>query len=197
MIEINLLSGNVKVEATEKKQKPQLNYLLFLLPVALSMLIFFQIYLVFVAVFDSYQYRLWNNKWQQLAPERLAVEKFRQEYLSAPADSKIIEGLMLSNISWSEKLNKISLGLPSGVWLRQISVEPKGFILEGSIISLQHGEMDLARQFIDYLKSDPSFFRGFESLKLNSMQRKRIGGYDIADFTLEGLFKTKEISQRQ
>jgi Tfp pilus assembly protein PilN len=101
----------------------------------------------------------------------------------------MIQQLIGQRINWAEKLNKLSLNLPSGVWFNEIQVNSKEFILKASVISLQKEEMNLINAFIDNLKNDKDFFKDFNNLELNSAQKRVIGGYDVTDFILVGILK--------
>jgi ligand-binding sensor protein len=97
----------------------------------------------------------------------------------------------MKRITWADKLNKLSLYLPSGVWITDISVTSKDFILKGSVISLVKDELTLINTFLDRLKADKEFFINFENIELSSIERRGVGSYEVADFTLNGKLKTK------
>jgi hypothetical protein len=97
----------------------------------------------------------------------------------------------MRKLNWSEKLNKLSLNLPSGIWFNELSVSKKDFILKGSVLSLQKEEMNLVNKFIDSLKKDMVFFKDFTRLELSSIQMKTVVGYDVFDFVLTGKLKSR------
>jgi len=56
-------------------------------------------------------------------------------------------------------------------------------------VSLQQEEMNAINKFMDNLKKDSVFLKDFSNLELTSVQKKVIGGYDIADFVLSAKLK--------
>ena len=104
---------------------------------------------------------------------------------------KAMQQLIASSLVWSEKLNKLSLNLPYGVWFNEMSVNRKELIIKGSVLSLDKQEMGLLNKFIDDLKKDQQFSRDFDKMDISSLQRKTIGGYEVADFVFTLRTKTK------
>jgi Tfp pilus assembly protein PilN len=90
-----------------------------------------------------------NSKWKALASQRKALDQFKSEFAVISQDSKDINQLVAQRVNWSEKLNKLSLGLPGGVWFDEIAVSKNNFLLRGSVVSLQRQEMNLIKAFID------------------------------------------------
>lgn len=189
MIEINLLHEELKGKPKGKKWAIEPNYFLYLIPCVAGIMFALHIYLALLGIVRNYQFRFLSEKWRKLEPQRKALENFNKEYDSQSSDVRIIQQLISSKIDWSQKLNKLSLNLPSGVWFNEISVSQRNFILKGSSLSLQKEEVGLINKFIDNLKSDAEYFKDFNELELGPMQRRTIAGYDIVDFVLQGSLK--------
>lgn len=188
MITINLLPEELKVKPKEKKGPFQFKtrYVLYVMPLVLGVLILTHLYLGIDAILKKGHLEILNRRWKGLEAQRKLAEEFNKEYSLNSQDSQAVQQLRRDRINWSEKLNKISLYLPSGAWLNEISVAGSEFALQGSIISLLRNEMSLITQFIDRLKKDPVFFEDFNNLELRSTQTRKIGSYDITDFVLGG-----------
>lgn len=188
MIEINLLPEDVKLRAKAKKTGSgkgiEAKHLFYIIPALLSALILAHLLLALVSIAKNVQLAMLNGKWQKLEPQRKAFEDFNREFSLLSEDTKAIQQLAQQRINWSEKLNKISLLLPGGVWFNDLSVSQKGLSVQGSVISLQSEEMVLINKFMDNMKSDAAFFKDFTKIELGSVQKRVVGGYDIADFTL-------------
>jgi Tfp pilus assembly protein PilN len=193
MIEINLLPEDLKLALSRRKTSLgiEVRYFLYLIPLTAGLLICLHVYLTALIIAKNSQLAVLNRKWQELEPQRKNFDDFSKENTVFSQDAKALQQLMEQRINWSEKLNKLSLNLPSGVWFNEIAISQKGFILQGSVVSLQKEEMMLIKQLIDNLKNDPGFHRDFSSLVFSSTQKKTIGGYDIVDFVLEGALKPK------
>ncbi len=188
MIEINLLPRELKI----KKQKsfgiaPEI-YLYFI-PAFFGLLILTHICLPGWGILKNYQLSRLNAEWQRLTPQRKELDKFKQEYEFLSQDTRVSQQLAAQRINWSEKLNKLSLNLPSGVWFNEISVSRKDFVLKGAAVSLKKEEMRLINNFMQSLKNDTAFFKDFNTLELNSFQVKTVGGYDTVEFILQGTLK--------
>lgn len=193
MIEINLLPEELKAKPKSQKAIVDIKteYFLYLIPLILCILICVHIFLAGLTFTKNSQLCRLNNKWNSLEPQRKILEGFNKEYAITSEDALIIKQLIERRISWSEKLNKLSLLLPSGIWFNDISISPKDLTLSGSVVSLQKEEMNLIKKLIDNLKNDASFFKDFTNLELGSMQRKTIGGYDVLDFILVAILKSR------
>lgn len=198
MIEINLLPEELKTKTRSKKPASgaepfifETKYIFYIVPLVFSILICTHIYLGLAYFVKSGQLRQLSNKWQSLEPQRKELEVFNSEYAVISENAKAIQQLSQSRINWAQKLNLLSLGLPSGVWYNEISITANDFILQGSVVALQKEELTLINKLISNLKNDPVFFKDFNNLELNSVQKRNIGGYDIADFVLQGALKSK------
>lgn len=193
MIEINLLPEELKAKPKAKKFGVgiEIKYFLYLIPFIIGLLICVHIYLAILNITKNSQLRSLNNKWQELQPQRKILEDFNKEYAILSEDAAAIQQLTKQRINWAEKLNKLSVNLPSGIWFNEISISSGNFILQGSVVSLQKEELSLINKLIDSLKNDTAFFKDFGNLELSSVQKKIIGGYDIADFVLQGTLKSK------
>ena len=202
MIEINLLPEELKGRLKAKTKKYALSsstgpvkfeakYIIYLIPLILGMLICTHVYLGLTFFAKKGNLSQMANKWQGLEPQRKELEVFNAEYSAISEDAKAIQHISRSRVNWAQKINQLSLGLPSGVWYTEISVTPKDFILQGAVVALQKEELTLVNKLISNLKNDPIFFKDFSNLELTSVQKKTIGGYDIFDFILQGELKSK------
>ncbi len=193
MIEINLLPTELKVKPKANKIKLDIKpvKLLYLIPLLLAVLICAHIYLAVVNVIKNNQYRIINARWQKLEPQKKMLEGYSKDNAMLSENAKMIQQLSDQRINWSEKLNKLSFYLPSGVWFNEISNSGKELVIQASVISLQKDEMSLIAKLIDNLKNDPGFLKGLNNLELGPVQHRAIGSYDIADFTLTGAIKNK------
>src|SRR3989338_7751834 len=188
MIETNLLPEELKPKA--KKINLALAWPMYLLGI-IAILVCLHLYLAIGCLIKHRQLGLLEKKWQAMEPERKALEAFNKKYLGAGADASRVEGSLRKRIIWARNLNSLSLSLPSGVWLRALSISGCKFILSGSAVSLQREELNLIKKFIDNLSNEAPFFKNFEALEITSTQRREFGGYDIMDFILTGRIKTQ------
>lgn len=199
MIEINLLPEELKAKAKIKAKpvKPKevhvsqaslekVKYLFYLIPLILGGLLIAHILLACVAIFKNNQLGMLNNKWRTLEPQRKMLADFSQEYAAFSEDEKTVLQAVQQRVGWAEKLNKLSLYLPSGIWFNAIKVSEGNFVLDASVISLQKDEMGLINKLIESLKADPGFFKDFSSLGVGSVNKRTVASFEIADFVLSG-----------
>ncbi len=201
MIEINLLPEELKAKI--KIKSPELvtvrtgkgfnqdQIFIYALPVLLGVLVLVHIYLGFLSIIKNNQLVSLNRKWLDLAPQKKVLDEFNKEYSVVYADAGLIQLLSSQKIFWAQKLNELSLDLPSGVWFSGISISSKNITINGSVISLQKNEVALINKLLENLKADSEFSKDFIGFELSNIQKQSIGGYDISDFVLTGVLKTK------
>ena len=192
MIEINLLSEESKVKTKRiGKVSIESKYFLYLIPLVFAVLIFVHICLAAVGIAKSFQFSQLNSKWKKLKPQREQLNNLKKGYDVVTSGAKVMQELNSRRLNWSEKLNRLSQDLPSGIWFNEILVSRKDFALKASVVSLQKEEMSLINKFIDSLKNDMRFLSDFDKLELGLVQKKSVGGYDVVDFILTAKLKAK------
>lgn len=187
MIEINFLPHELKSKS--RKQGNREAYIRYFILLGLGLLVCTHLYLTITDIFKYYRFRVLDNKWKKLAPQRKITDDLKKEYELLSADAQAVQQLTSQRINFSEKLNKLSLSLPSGIWFSELVFTSQEFNLKGSVISLQKEELGLINKFIVNLKNEKSFFSRFDNLELGSVQRRIIGGYEVIDFVLTGKLK--------
>ncbi|MBM3243902.1 MAG: PilN domain-containing protein, partial [Candidatus Omnitrophica bacterium] len=169
------------------KQVQQLALLI--IPAVFLILILTHIYFLFTGLIGGIQLNSLKTRWDNASVERKALDEFNAEYLFISADAKDIQKFLSERINWSEKLNKLSLSLPEGIWLEHISATGKDFYLKGKAVSLDKSEVSLIRNYVEGIKGQPQFIKNFSSLEITSIQKATKGSYEVADFSLTGSFK--------
>jgi len=201
MIEINLLPEELRVKIKTKSAeystvtKPaafsQEQLFVYAIPILLFVLVCAHIYFVVISISKNNQLVALNRKWVELAPQKKGLDEFNNEYSSVSQDASLAQLLTGKRILWAEKLNKLSLNLPSGVWFNEITINAKDIVIQGSVISFAKEEVNLINKLLENLKEDSEFSKDFVSFELSNVQKKNVGGYDIADFILTGALKVK------
>ena len=193
MIEINLLPDEFKVQVKEKTpaSAADIKRFLFILPVAAVVLVCVHIYLAANNISKNSRLRALTKEWQSMAPQKKDLDDFNKNYSASSDEIKTAQKLTENRIDWSRKLDKLSRDLPAGIWFKGLFIKSGQFNLEGSVISLQNDEMGLIRDFMDALKNDAEFFKGFDNLELGSVQSKAVGSYNVIDFVLSAKLKAQ------
>jgi len=201
MIEINLLPQELRVKTKEKAPEQvivttttgfSLNKLfIYAIPVLLAGFVLVHLYVAVISIAKGGKLVSLEHKWINLGPQKKILDEFNQQYSAASQDAGLAQLLTGQRILWAQKLNKLSLNLPSGVWFNDLSLSKQNFTIQGSVISLQKEELSLINKLLDNLKSDKEFFKDFLNFELTNVQKRPVGTYDIADFVLTGVLKTK------
>lgn len=189
MIEINLLPKESGLKAEKALFALNAEQALYVAALIFGLLVVVHLTLAGIFLAKKSSLTALNKKWQALEPQRKALAQAKKEYEAFTQDARYLSGLLEKRVNWSEKLNRLSMDLPAGIWFNDLSVSPKDFTLKCSVISLKKEEMNLINKFIEALKSDSAFFKDFKSIELASAQMRTVGGYDITDFVLGGALK--------
>jgi len=184
MLEINLLP-----EELQKKNKAtgiETEYFLYIGQWLITIFLAIHIILGGLWIFKTLQLKILNYNWQKLVPQRKILASLKGS-AGAAAEARLSDQL----ISWSEKLNKLSECLPSGIWFNNFLLSPKELVLKCSVISLSKEEMLLINQFLSDLKKDTAFYKDFAKIELGAMNKKTYGSYEVLDFVLTFPLKGK------
>ncbi len=188
MIEINLLPEELR----QKAKKPVSNesvkvipsQVFLVIPGILVLIIIVQIILGVLSIFKSTQLGMLKRQWGIMDVERKQWEELKSGTAQRSLEDKIINQLSSKSLLWAPKLNKLSLLLPGGIWFQELTYSQVGLNLQASVISLQKDEMALINKFMKQLKDDKDFMQGFSGLELSTVSKRKVGGYDVTDFTL-------------
>lgn len=192
MIEINLLPEEFKTKIKKAERDTKSKQILYIIPAVFAVLVVFHVILTLLLLSKSFQLGSLNAEMRKLEPQKKILQQYKSENEAISQDKNQILQLTNQRILWAQKLNRLSQDLPAGIWFNEIAYNAKDFVILGSAVSLQNADLALINKFIENLKSDYSFYGDFNKLELNSVQRKKIGGYDVADFTLTGYLKPRQ-----
>ena len=130
------------------------------------------------------QFSLHNAQWQQLAPDKKILDAINDESKDLKKKIGLISDMTTKKgILWAPKFNAISDALPRGLWIRKMTLDKTGLLIEGSVVSKTSNEINNVGSFLSVLKQDDGFIRDFSSLEVNSIQRGHNSSVEITDFT--------------
>ncbi len=201
MIEINLLPEELKVKAKKTVSPGNFasgfdpTYLIYIVPVAIGLLLSAHLVLGIVSLAKQAGLRSLNKEWSGLESQRKKLSSYKSEFEVNSQDAAMINELTVKSIRWSEKLNLLSKNLPPGVWFNRLLVSPKGLEIKACVFSVESNGVDLINKFLYNLKSDSVFFKDFSGLEIGNMQSKKLGSYEVMDFTINGGLKTASSSK--
>jgi len=189
MIEINLLPEESRIKKEKITFRPDL--LPYMVIPAVAMLILLHAGIFITLFIKGHQLRELDNKWEALEPERKTFAVLSSEYAISSQDAMAVRDALSRRVLWAEKLNRLSLDLPAGVWFNELNFSGTDFKLNGSAVSVQNEEIKLINKFLDNLQKDQQFCADFKDLELGPMKRRALPGYEVVDFTLSGALKKK------
>ncbi len=201
MIEINLLPEELKNKTKVRESDPAMvknqiaqiqdKAFIYAIPVLLGLFILMHFYFAVLWMAKGKQLNTLGRKWSALAQQKKELDVFNQEFSGASQNISLPVNLSRQRNLWAQKLNTLSLQLPAGIWFSEIILNNNNLTIKGSVVSLQSQEVSLINKLLDNLKTDLEFFQDFSSLELTKVQKRSLGGYDIADFALAGVLKLK------
>jgi len=159
------------------------------MPAVFGFIIVLHILLVGIFIIRNSQLHSLQAKYKKFEPQKKILEDFQKEYTLLTRDTQTVSQLLQQRIIWSQKLDRLSAGLASGVWLDEVSISAKNFNLKGSAVSLEKTEVSLINKLLNNLKSDTLFFKDFTNLELGSIQTRSIGTTEVVDFNFTGRLK--------
>lgn len=201
MIEINLLPEELRAKTRIKNVEHETGakpvafsrdqLFIYAIPAILVLFILLHFCFAVIAISKNAKLVSLNRQWLNLASQKKAVDEFNSEFSSNLQDTSVLAQLNRQRILWSQKLNKLSLNLPSGVWFNEITINVKDIVIQGSVVSLQAEEVGLINKLLENLKSDSEFSKDIAFFELSNVQKRNVGGYEVADFILTGVLKAK------
>ncbi|MCX7927114.1 MAG: PilN domain-containing protein [Candidatus Omnitrophica bacterium] len=182
MLQINLLPDEFRT----KKDTTGLNLerIVLVVSIVLSLVIFLHLVLGFIQISRIFQLKAVQQNLNALEPQRKQIE-IQQKQQQDPA-RKMISDFLNNRILWSRKLNTISLQLPAGVWLNEMSMSNSELYLDGSVVSVsgQGNEIDLINRFMSALRSDKDFMKDFSALELGPLNSQIKGSFTVQDYSI-------------
>ena len=124
-------------------------------------------------------------QWEKLLPDRGRIDAIGVEVKDLKKKLTVVMDIISSKTgNWSKRLNVLSDALPKGVWFRKIDWDGASLRVDGEVFSKTGGEIVTIGNFVAYLKKDPAFTDGFNSIEVQSIQRNKRGDTEVADFAV-------------
>ena len=130
-------------------------------------------------------------RWNSLAADKKVVDEVSDQIKAVQAKMTAVHPIMaVSNILWSGFIKDVSLSVPKGVALKQVSLEKGSLVISGSATSMRKNEMILAGQFVATLKQKKNFADYFMDADVDySIQRQETLLLSVANFNLKAKLK--------
>jgi len=193
MIEINLLPEELR----KKKSEPSFNLnieqekLKFLAGGgAVGLLILIVIFFAAGSFIRNAQIKNLMAKEKGVAVKLSQIDSVNKEIAVLKIKMSVIGQITKRSFLWSEKLNQLSDLLLPGIWFTHVYRDAENrLIIEGSVVSKSEEAMAFVGKLMKNLKDDQQFFKDFNNIKLESVQRKNKEERDIVDFKIALYFQ--------
>ena len=185
MIEINLLPRELRRDQKTAFNLPR-GLLKKIAALCISVIILPNILIPALVLAKSLRLKQVGRALDNIAPQRKQIDRIREESAKHKALEKLFSNMYSSRISIAPELNALSDHLPQGVWLDEFffSERERVWEIKGKCFSASSSEMTQIGQFLNALKSNKDSARAFSSLELGSVQRKKLGSTEIAEWNI-------------
>ena len=130
-------------------------------------------------------------QWQKVLPDKTVLDSIHQESGDLKKKINMISDMTTrKSVLWSPKFNAISDDLPRGLWIRKMTLDKAGLVVEGSVVSKTQNEINNVGLFLSALKQNDDFMKDFFSLEVNSIQRGKANAVEVTDFTVMAKLKS-------
>ncbi|MBL7073780.1 hypothetical protein ISS37_00890 [candidate division KSB1 bacterium] len=130
--------------------------------------------------------RIIQEKKEKLAEINRKIDELKQTTRDvSKQDVLALAELENKRILWTKKLKALARELPPDMALTGLEYRHKNLIIKG-IAPIKKGEkeFDKVKQLIDRLRSNPDFFRDFEDIKFDQVQRIKVGDQRILSLSI-------------
>lgn len=183
MIEINLLP-----DESRRGQKTAFNlprgFLKKISALCISVVILPNLLIPALVLAKSLRLKQVGRALDNIAPQRKQIDQIREENAKHKALEKLFSNMYSSRLDIAPELNALSDHLPQGLWLDEVFFSERVWEIKGKCFSASSSEMTQIGQFLNTLKSDKDSARAFSSLELGSVQRKKLGSTEIAEWNI-------------
>ncbi len=132
----------------------------------------------------------YRANWQKVLPDKTVLDSINKESGDLKKKINMISDMTIKkSVLWAPKFNAISDVLPRGLWIRKMTLDKTGLVLEGSVVSKTRNEINNVGLFLSALKQNDDFMKDFSSLEVNSIQRGKTNAIEVTDFTVMAKLK--------
>ena len=183
MIEINLLPENLRKKreiSVGVSWEAVRNAAL----VLLAVFILFQALLQLFIFIDIFRLQQLNKTYLIISPQKKEIDDLKEKIEKYKLLENMFSRLLSQRLVMSDNLNVISDVLTGGVWLSELSLSRNSIEIQGSCISPSAQELSQINKFLGALKENKKISQGLSSLELISVQRRKMGKFEVVDFVI-------------
>jgi Tfp pilus assembly protein PilN len=183
MIEINLLPEDLR---SKKEMNLGLANVIYFAKLGFIILAAIHLLLFFTSLAYKYSAIRLEKAKSKISSQDIGAGSLKREFAAIENRIKIISDLSKTNSHWAERLGKLSLALPNGVWFNHIRAQSGILDITGSVVSLRGGEVEALNKFLYNLKKDTFFYSRFKNINIVSIGKSNLFGVEVADFSIRG-----------
>ncbi len=189
MIEINLLPEELKPKDEKLIIEILPRLLCYCLPLVFALIVLSHLFVGGLGVIRARQYSALRARMEELGPQRQTVDVWLEKYNIASQRNDKLSKLLSERPSVSDKMLILSESLLKGVWFNGFQLNENKLDIRGSIVSLKDDHISHLNIFLEGLKQNETFFKDFVSLEIGRAKMRKVGGFPVMDFSLEGKLK--------
>ena len=143
------------------------------------------------ALYKVVERNMLQERWNSLVADKKVVDEILGQIQAVQMKMTSLRPITSVNpVLWSRFMKDVSLSVPKGASLKQVSLEKGVLIIKGSAISRKKNEMVLAGQFVATLKQKKTFVDYFIDVDVDySIQRQEAGLLSVANLNLKARLK--------
>ncbi|OGX24214.1 MAG: hypothetical protein A3J51_01445 [Omnitrophica WOR_2 bacterium RIFCSPHIGHO2_02_FULL_45_21] len=191
ILEINLLPEELRKKRRAFRPKLSVDSLRKILGPAIAGFVFIHLLIPVVTFSQKLSLGRAKKAFLDIQPQKEKLDEIRNQLKGFGNLDELFKRMRGQRSGIAPQLNIISDYLPQGIWLSGLSVSKSAWEIKGSCIFGTEGEMAQIGKFLQALKSDARLDKDFASLELVSVERRKLGTTELADFILGSKTKGK------
>lgn len=183
-LEINLLPEELRKKRRAFQFKVSADNLRKILRQAIAGFVLIHLLIPLITFTKNLKLKQVKRAFVNIQPQKEEIDEIRNQLQKFKSLDELSQRMRRQRLAVAPRLNIISDYLPQGVWLSELSVSKNVWEIKGSCIFGIESEMAQIGKFLDAIKADARSSKDFASLELISVQRRKLGPTEIADFIL-------------
>lgn len=183
-LEINLLPKELRKKRRAFRPKLSVDSLRKILGLAIAGLVFIHLFIPLVTFSKKFSLGRAKKAFLNIQPQKEELDEIKNQLKDFGNLDELFKQMKGRRPNAAQQLNIISDYLPQGVWLSGLSVSKNIWEIKGICIFGIESEMAQIGKFLQALKSDARIAKDFASLELVSVERRKLGSTELADFIL-------------
>ncbi|UCH12122.1 MAG: pilus assembly protein PilM [Candidatus Omnitrophota bacterium] len=187
---VNLLPPYARVKEVKVKIEKQLASVL---SIAAALILLTLLYSIGIVSSARSQFKIAQEKTVSLpaATENIPIETLESLKNKTLETTEFLKSLITKRIYLTDKLNRLAANLPEGVWITSLETkELPDFKIQMSLRGMiflkdPSRQMDMANKFLEALKQDRIFMKGFNYCEIGDLRKETTDIYEVTSYSIE------------